>query len=233
MSKTQNYQIYEDNIDKLIIIQNKIRDFLNNKKNNPHKQIDYYYKTYLQNLGVKKFNKNTQFYYALEYLYLNLKKEIYIEDLKKYVESKGIKLNGSDSLQVRHLAQQYGYNILKGGDNFNDKKIKKSHFMLVNLTKPFKSFIKDKRKGKLNDENWNKIKQEYDNMCANCGSAEGKPLRHNKNKTTELTQGHMDPRVELSVDNVIPQCSICNQQYKNKAIFNKRGFVIRFNENGF
>ena len=157
MSKTQNYQIYEDNIDKLIIIQNKIRDFLNNKKNNPHKQIDYYYKTYLQNLGVKKINKNTQFYYALEYLYLNLKKEIYIEDLKKYVESKGIKLNGSDSLQVRHLAQQYGYNILKGGDNFNDKKIKKSHFMLVNLTKPFKSFIKDKRKGKLNDENWNKI----------------------------------------------------------------------------
>ncbi len=224
---------YKDNIHKVIIIQNKIRDFLKNKKDDPQKQIAYYYDIYLKNLGVKKINKNTQFYYALEYLYINLKKEIYIEDLKKYVESKGIKLNGGDSLQVRHLAQQYGYNILKGGDIFNDKKIKKSHFMLVNLTKPFKSFIKDKRKGKLNNENWIQILTEYDNKCVNCGSVQGEPLRWAKNKITELTQGHMDPRVELSVNNVIPQCSICNQQYKNKAIFNKRGYVIKFNESGF
>ena len=38
----------------------------------------------------------------------------------------------------------------------------------------------------------------------------------------------MDPRKSLATDNVIPQCAICNQQYKNKAIFNKRGYVIDF-----
>lgn len=43
----------------------------------------------------------------------------------------------------------------------------------------------------------------------------------------------MDPRKQLTIDNVIPQCTICNQQYKNKAIFNKRGFVVDFNKKGF
>ena len=43
----------------------------------------------------------------------------------------------------------------------------------------------------------------------------------------------MDPRKELSMENVIPQCEICNQQYKNKAIFNEKGYVIEFNKKGF
>jgi hypothetical protein len=43
----------------------------------------------------------------------------------------------------------------------------------------------------------------------------------------------MDPRKSLTEDNVIPQCAMCNQQYKNKAVFNDRGYVVEFNKNGF
>ncbi len=233
MSQKTDYKIYEDNIDKLIIIQKYTRNFLIKKQANPEIQLNYYYTNYLKNFGVKKIKDNTGFYYALEYLYLNIKKQVYIEDIKKYVENKGIKLNGGDSLQIRHLGMQYGYNILKGGETFGDNKIKKSYYMLVNLIKPYYGFIKDKRTEKINQENWTQILKEYDNKCVNCGSIEGEPLRWSKNKITKLAQGHMDPRKPLTINNVIPQCSICNQQYKNKAIFNKRGFIINYNKNGF
>ena len=43
----------------------------------------------------------------------------------------------------------------------------------------------------------------------------------------------MDPRKSITLDNVIPQCQYCNQQYKNKAIFNKRGIVVDFCKNGY
>jgi len=73
----------------------------------------------------------------------------------------------------------------------------------------------------------------YDNKCVNCGSEEGKPMRWNKHKITVLQKGHMDPRRSLTSDNIIPQCAMCNQQYKNKAVFNDRGFVVEFNKDGF
>ena len=88
--------------------------------------IDYLYEKNLKEKGVKKIHHNTAYYYAHEYLYLNIGKPNYIEDIKNYVIEKGIKLNGGDSLQVRHLGQQYGYNILKGGDNYKNNKIKKA-----------------------------------------------------------------------------------------------------------
>jgi hypothetical protein len=58
-------------------------------------------------------------------------------------------------------------------------------------------------------------------------------MRYNINQITILQQGHMDPTKSLTLDNTIPQCSYCNQQYKNKAIFNKRGIVIDYNKDGF
>ncbi len=192
------------------------------------------YEKNLEKKGVKKVQQNTSLYYALECLYVNLGTPIYIEDIKKYVTNKGIKLNGGDSLQVRHLGLQYGYNILKGGDNIlkGGEKIKQSHYMLVDLENTYNGFIKDKRKGKITNKNWTSLLLEYDNKCVNCGSVNGEPLRWDKNKTTKLAQGHMDPRKPLTIDNAIPQCNICNQQYKNKAIFNKRGYVIDFIKEG-
>lgn len=174
------------------------------------------YNKYLKNLDVKKIKNKTGFSYALEFLYQHMQKQVNIAEIKIYVESKGIKL------QISYLGQQYGYNILKGGDKFKDIKIKKSHYMLVDLENTYNGYIKDKRKEKITEELWIKIKKEYDNKCINCGSIEGEPMRWNKNKITELSQGHMNPTKILTFDNVIPQCSICNQQYKNKTIFNKR-----------
>jgi len=77
------------------------------------------------------------------------------------------------------------------------------------------------------------MKKEYGYSCVNCGSKEGEALRWDQTKTTVLQQGHMDPRKDLTYDNCIPQCGFCNQQYKSKAVFNRRGFVIDFCKSGF
>jgi hypothetical protein len=220
----------------IIQFQRQYRKFSVIRKNYPAKIINYYYNKYLDKLGVKKGSANNNLFCALEYLYINLKKEVHIDEIRTYVQKKGKPLiGGTDTLQVRHLGQQYGYNILKGGDICQDTtgKIKKSYYMLVNLKLSYPNFCKDKRKEKLNNNSWSDIKNEYDNKCVHCGSKEGEPLRWNNNKITVLAQGHQDPRKELSEDNIIPQCSICNQQYKNKAIFNRRGFIIDYNKLGF
>jgi hypothetical protein len=221
-------------INSIIKIQRTFRIHNKYKKLYPYEKIKYYYEKYLKNKGCILPKQESGLGRALECLYLNIRKEISIEDLRKYVEEKGVNLKGgSDTLQVRHLGLQKGFNLLKGLDNFRDTKVKKSHYILLNLKDIFNGFCKEKRTEKLNNENWLALKTEYGFKCVNCGSEENKPLRWNGNKLTILQQGHMDPRKPLSLDNVIPQCSICNQQYKNKAIFNKRGFVIGYKEEGF
>ena len=218
----------------IINIQRVIRGHLARRKIIPSKYIYYYYNKYLQIKGCKKISCKSTFGVALEYLYINIKKEIHIENIRKYVLDKGhILQGGTDTLQIRHLGLQYGYNIYKGGDTYKNTKIKKSNYLLNNLTEPYLSFCKNKRKENISKDIWEEIKKEYDYSCINCGSKENQPLRWNKNKKTVLQQGHMDPRQPLMSNNVIPQCSICNQQYKNKAIFNKHGFVINYNTNGF
>jgi len=111
--------------------------------------------------------------------------------------------------------------------------VSKSCYCLVNLNKTYPNFYREKRVEKVNLISWIGIKRSYENKCVNCGSIEDEPMRWNLNKKTKLQFGHMDPRKPLTMDNIIPQCAICNQQYKNKAIFNERGFVIDYNKNGF
>jgi hypothetical protein len=94
-------------------------------------------------------------------------------------------------------------------------------------------FISKKRNLDINANDWDTLKSQYGNTCVNCGSKEGEPMRWNAYANTVLQQGHMDPRKPLVIGNIIPQCSFCNQQYKNKAIFNERGFVTDFDKNGF
>ena len=64
-------------------------------------------------------------------------------------------------------------------------------------------------------------------MCVNCGSKDGEPMRWDKSIVTKLQKGHMDPDKDLTEDNCVPQCGFCNQRYKDKAVFDKRGQVIR------
>jgi len=106
-------------IKKVLMIQKYVRRHLLLRRHNPQKFIHYYYNKYLKEKGCKLPLINSCFGKALEFLYINIKKEINIDEIRDYVKSNinNNKLTGkSDSLQIRHLGLQYGYNILKGGD---------------------------------------------------------------------------------------------------------------------
>ena len=228
--------ITRSKLNNLTKIQKCVKKHIYKRRKNPYKYITYYYNKFLKKHGCKLPSKNSSFGKALEYLYINIKKEINIDDIRNYVNNQ-IKMDKKvgDSLQIRHLGLQYGFNLLKNKDIISntDEKIKKSHYSLYNLCKPYKNFYKDKRKEILNNDNWYELKKEYNFSCACCSNEENKPMRYNINQITILQQGHMDPRKSLTLDNTIPQCSYCNQQYKNKAIFNKRGIVVDYNKDGF
>ena len=184
----------------------------------------------LQDKGVKRVTETSAFGQALCCLYENMGTPVHIDALKKYVGEKGVVLKGGgDSLQARHIACQLGYNMLKGDEIHPVTKVKipKSHFALLDLENPHPSFLPKKREAAadLTDAAWDEIKKKYENMCVNCGSLEGAPMRWQKHATTVLQKGHMDPRKALACDNVIPQCAFCNQQYRDKAVFDERGFV--------
>jgi hypothetical protein len=152
-----------------------------------------------------------------------------IETIRAYVTSRGVALSGGDSLQVRHLAMQFGWNMLKGGQVApNAQKVPKSHFMLLDIETPHPDFMPQVRSGALTDAEWSTLKEGYGNACVNCGSKEGEPMRWDRYTITVLQKGHMDPRKALELGNVIPQCRCCNQQYKDKAVFNERGYVTEW-----
>ena len=193
------------------------------------------YEKNLKDKGVKAVTETSGLGQALCCLFENLGKPVDIKTIRDYVETKGIKLKGADSLQVRHLALQCGYNMLKGGEinPITSEKIPKSCFLLMDLDSPYHAFKPKRRKMEMTEGDWVSMMAKYDNMCVNCGSKEGELMRWNKHKITVLQKGHMDPRRSLTEDNVIPQCAMCNQQYKNKAVFNDRGFVVEFLKTGF
>lgn len=224
-----NLNYFHVMINNIIKIQRWWKNLLKNK-DWIDKIISYKYNKYLKKLGVKLLGQNSKLYMALKYLYINRKKDVSIDDLRIFcINNKIIFKNSSDSLQVRHLGLQYGFNILKCEEinSFTNTKIKKGFYCLINLKNCHPSFIKDKRKIEINNLEWNIIKKEYEYKCATCGNEENKTCRYNKNTYCILQQGHINPTKKLTLDNIIPQCQYCNQQYKNKFIFNKRGMIIK------
>ena len=187
-------------------------------------ELEIAHKTNLEKLGVKLPGYRGKLGCALAILYAKFGKPVHIDVIKSTLKEVGHNLTGSDPVQVRHLSTQKGWWIVKEG---------KMKHKLVSVTECYPNFLAKKRSSKLNDENWANMKKEYGFSCVNCGSKEGEPLRWKPTEPTVLQQGHMDPRKDLTYDNCIPQCGFCNQQYKSKAIFNKRGFVIDFCKSGF
>jgi hypothetical protein len=198
-------------------------------------QVQQLYEKNLKEKGVKAVTAKSQLGQVLCCLFENLGKPVQHEVIRAYVVSKGIKVTGADSPQPRHLALQCGYNMLKEGDinPANSEKIPKSCFLLMDMDNVYHGFKPKRRKLEMTTDDWKSLLVKYDHMCVNCGSVEGQPMRWNKHKITVLQKGHMDPRRSLTEDNVIPQCAMCNQQYKNKAVFNERGYVVEFNKSGF
>ncbi len=183
---------------------------------NPSEKLEESFNQFLKEKGVK-LPKKGKLRCALECLVERIGTAIHIDDIRNYVEKCGYKLTGTDGLQVRHLSTQNGFHIVKEGI-YKHK--------LVNLTESHPSYIKEKRNITIDKEGWESLLSEYDYMCVNCGSKEGGPLRWKKTETTKLQKGHMDPRKDLSLANCIPQCQFCNQRYKDKAVFDKRGQTI-------
>jgi hypothetical protein len=193
------------------------------------------YNINLKAKGVKLPGKRAVLGQALCCLFESMGKSVSIDQIREYVLKNNIRLRGGDSCQVRHLALQCGFNVLKGGElnPMTKEKLPEYHFLLLDIENPYPTFIPKRRKVEMTGDDWTSLKKRYDNKCVNCGSEEGSPLRWNPHKITLLQQGHMDPRKSLTLDNVIPQCAICNQQYKNKAVFNDRGYVVEFCSAGF
>lgn len=189
-----------------------------------YETLKKHHKQYLFKEGVKLPKMNSILGCTLTILYQNLGAFVHIDTIKEKVLEYGFTLTGSDPVQTRHLSTQRGWWVIKKG---------RFHHALITHCHPIPGFISKKRLSALDDVNWQKMKEEYQNMCVNCGSKEGGALRWKPTETCILQQGHMDPRKDLTYDNCIPQCAFCNQQYKNKAIFNKRGMVIDFNKAGF
>lgn len=196
---------------------NKILNYTE-AENNKYRDLYQEWELYLKPYSIKLPKKNDSLGCALLYLYMNMGIAIHIDEIKKFVEDKGCTLTGTDPLQVRHLSTQRGFHIDKEG-RFKHR--------LVTIEKPAPSFIREKRVIHLSQDIWNTLLKEYDYQCVNCGSEEDKPMRWDKTVVTKLQKGHMDPRKELNEANCIPQCSFCNQRYKNKAVFDKRGQVIK------
>ena len=192
--------------------------------NEKYNELLALHEMHLKDKGVKLPRLNTTLGFSLAILYAHKNQFVHIQFIQQELTKHNFKLTGTDPVQVRHLSTQKGWWITKQG---------KYEHQLVSDTQPLPGFIPEKRSSKLNEENWLTMKKEYGHACVNCGSKEGEPLRWDQTKSTVLQQGHMDPRKDLTYDNCIPQCAFCNQQYKSKAIFNKRGFVIDFCKSGF
>ena len=182
------------------------------------KYTDLYqeWELYLKPHGVKFPTQDTILGCALLHLYMNLGTYIHIDKIKKFVINKGFTPSG-DSPQVRQLRCTNGFWVDKKGS---------SEHRLVTIEKKAPSYIREKRDIRLTSDIWNTLLKEYDYQCVLCGAEEGKPMRWDKTVVTKLQKGHMDPRKELNEANCIPQCSFCNQRYKNKAVFDKRGQVV-------
>lgn len=84
------------------------------------------------------------------------------------------------------------------------------------------------RAAELTDPEFTRIKARYRHHCACCGSLEGTSHLKNRRLVTRLERGHMDPRITLDAENCIPMCSMCNSVYKNRAVFNRNGYVRKW-----
>lgn len=173
--------------------------------------------------GVKKVtrpteNSITQKTFGLLYLIKKINQVVSKEEItNEWFKLTNIQTNDFQSL--RHLGTQDGYDITNNRGGINGYRL--------NSLESRMGFIQDRRNVEISNEEWDKLKLEYDLKCATCGDKEGEPTRYDKTINCKLQMGHMNPRKGLTLDNIIPQCSICNSQYKDKFIFNKYGRVTK------
>ena len=134
--------------------------------------------------------------------------------------------------QVRHLGTQLFWNVLNRGMKVPDTDIyvPSGYHYLVSIETPNPKVVATalRRAGRLMAKNFEELKVVYEGKCATCGREEGKKDTRN-GLIVSLQQGHMNPRKPLTIENTIPQCQYCNQQYRDHFVFNEHGRVIAVN----
>ena len=190
------------------------------------------YKQYLQSYHVNPPAKlkNSKHKYqitslSLLFLYIHLGKTITKSDCNLFLQKYDVVSNDNQSL--RHFKRYGWYVIGETCTGTLGNKLKPGEYELISVKEPHPSFIRNIHIVLITEHNFDELRKQYDDRCACCGSKENE--KHFKDKTKivpKLQKGHMDPQKELTSDNCIPQCDLCNRQYKNKAIFNKNGHVV-------
>lgn len=134
--------------------------------------------------------------------------------------------------QVRHLGSQYLWNVLNRTAKIPDceETVPNGYNYLVSIETPNPKAIAEamKRSGRLAAKSFEDLKLAYHGKCATCGIKEGTKDTRNE-LMVALQQGHMNPRKPLTLDNTIPQCQYCNQQYLDYFCFNEHGRVVAVN----
>jgi hypothetical protein len=180
-----------------------------------------YYNKYLKQYGVKfiKYNdtKISQSLFAILFLLKYHGEVVTKKELTDGWNNIGRQTN--DFQITRHLGMQYGYFIEKSGSKIF------GWYRLLTLEKPHPSFIPTRRNQTFTESEWLDLKKENGYRCLTCGAIENEYHYKDKTLIVRLEKGHCDPRKELSLNNVFPQCNYCNQIYKNKFVFDKRGNV--------
>ncbi len=210
-----------------------------------HNKITYAYKTHLEDYGVKKLwnddlveecddsefvaqldAKELQLIFLLKHLNCFVHKDLVSQFVRKHIKDAAL------DQQVRHLGTQYCWYVLNKGVKVPNEKetVPSGYNYLVSIEMPNPKAIAFtlKRAGRLAAKNFNEMKFAYGNKCATCGVDEGKKDSRNE-EIVILQQGHMNPRLPLTLDNTIPQCQYCNQTYKDYFLFNEHGRVIAVN----
>ena len=171
-------------------------------------------------------SKELQIIFLYKYINCFVHKDMVSAFVRKY------KPNAALDQQVRHLGTQCFWYVLNKGAKVPDKDITvpSGYNYLVSIETPNPKAVITalKRTGRLAANTFDELKVVYGNKCATCGMEEGKKDARN-GLIISLQQGHMNPRIPLTLSNTIPQCQYCNQQYLDHFFFNEFGRVIAVN----
>ena len=212
-----------------------------------HQKLVMSYEIYLKNYGVKKvwkdLSKSIDEMSDEEFInYLNVR-ELQLIFLCKHIQcfvhkdlvSKFVRKYKHDAnldQQVRHLGTQSLWYVLNKGAKVPDKDeiVPSGYNYLASIETPNPKAVAIalKRSGRLAARSFEDLKLVYENKCATCGIKEGQKDSRNS-LIVALQQGHMNPRKALTLDNIIPQCQYCNQQYLDYFCFNEHGRVVAVN----
>ena len=147
---------------------------------------------------------------------------IHKDIITQFVQIKNQSASGDQ--QVRHLKRNGWWVLGKDDQTPDGDQIPSRHHLLFDTSKPHPDFLTTRGKRQnMNTKDFEEIKRNYQNRCATCGSKENEPHLQQSTEITKLQKGHMDPHKPLDVDNIIPQCQICNRAYLNDFVFDDRG----------